>query len=123
MVTPSLSILLQGAHQAPAVERCRPDRCQMNAPRSSTWRAAFVARRVGHVGGQENLAARTYEHSVLQVVAVINYAFAPEQIGDRFDPLVIVRVCPRAGRHRQDVHANLFGANSFGGSARTIGEP
>src|SRR5476651_661894 len=87
-----------------------------------TWRSAFIARRMRHVGRTEDLFARAHDDTPFQVVAVINGAFALEQIGDGLDALMIVGFGPRAVRHRHDVHANLFGTHGFGGGAGAVSD-
>src|SRR5262245_33977739 len=83
---------------------------------------AFVAWRVRHIGTNETLLALVNPHALLEIIAVIDGAFAFEHVSDRLDPLVIMRLGDGTGRHRQDVHADLLRADSFGGCAGTIGE-
>src|SRR5262245_11460978 len=84
--------------------------------------AAFVARRVRYVGGDETLLALAHLDALFKIVAVIDGAIAFEHIGNGLDPLVIMRLGDRAGWHRQDVHADLLSADRFSGCARTISE-
>jgi len=60
-----------------------------------------------------------HQHAFLQIVTVIDCAFAFEQIGDGLNTVVVMRLSDRAGWHRQNVHTNLLRAHRFGGDART----
>jgi hypothetical protein len=61
---------------------------------------ALIARSVRHVSSNETLLASAHQHTLLQIVAVVDRAFAFEHIGNGLDDLVIMRLGDRAGRHR-----------------------
>src|SRR5262245_31841305 len=76
-----------------------------------------------YVSRHEDLVSPVNRSAVLQALAVVDGAFAFKKVRNSLNASMIVGLCTRVRRHRQDVHANMCCAYSFGRCARTINEP
>src|ERR1700722_16758994 len=84
--------------------------------------AAFVARRMRNIGVAETLLALLHIHALLEMVAVINRAFALKHVRDRLDIPVVMRLGDRVRRHWHHIHADLLRANGLLGRARAVND-
>src|SRR5215475_10295708 len=84
--------------------------------------AAFVARRVWHVGGDKTLVTLLHHYALLQSIAVIDGAFTFQQVGDGLDTLVKVGLGARGRGHRQNIHTHLARTDGLGRCTGTVSE-
>ena len=86
-------------------------RCVHNEPCARV--APFVGGCMGNVGWQIYLVTLAQDDTILQTASVEDAALPFQQVRDGFDTLVVVDLCAGPGRHRKDIHADLFCANGL----------
>jgi hypothetical protein len=83
---------------------------------------AQIVRQVRHVGGNVDEVALAVDHVLLEPFTVPHADVAAQHVDGGFMLFVLVRLRPRAGRDRHELHMDGGGADCLGRDRRGVGK-